>query len=280
MKTAVSKNVSRLAKTMVVAGAMVLSGAASVQADVLDDIREAGVLRFGTEMQYPPFDMIVDGDYQGVSRDMADAIAAHIGVEADYTDLPWASVLPGLEAGRFDVVNAPVTITSERQERYAFTIPFAIGTVGLVKRAGDDRIAEPTDIAGLVVGGQKASSQFDQLKDYVATLDGDTDLREYVDNNQAYSDLLAGRVDAVVGPVLNLAYLTQTRTEFEVVQPAFGTPTYFSMALRLEGESESLKAAIDDAIKEMHENGELARIQEKWFGTTIELPTEVPEPKI
>lgn len=280
MKIPFRRKAAHLAKSIAMVGTIALSTTVAAQADVLSDVIASGELRFGTEMQYPPFDMIVDGEYQGVSRDMADAIAAHIGVKAVYTDLPWSSVLPGLEAGRFDVVNAPVTVTSERIARYAFTIPFATGTVGLVKRADDDRIAVPGDIAGLVVGGQKASSEFKQLEDFVGTLEGGAELREYVDNNQAYSDLMAGRVDAVAGPLLNLAYLTQSRPEFAVVQPAFGTPTYFSMALRLEDDSESLRAAIDDAIKAMHENGELAEIQQKWFGTTIDLPTEVPEPKI
>lgn len=280
MRQTIAMKAARFARTIALSSAIALCGAVMAKADALEEVMERGTIRFGTEMQYPPFDMIVDGEYQGVSRDVAEGIAAHLGVKAEYTDLPWSSVLPGLEAGRFDVVNAPVTITAERVQRYAFTIPFATGTVGLVKRADDDRIAQPEDIAGLVVGGQTASSQLDQLQDYVGTLDGGAELREYVDMNQAYSDLLAGRIDAAVGPLLNLAYLTQSRTEFATVEPAFGTPTYFSMALRLEEDSDSLRAAVDEAIAAMHESGEMERIQKKWFGTTIDLPTEVPEPLI
>lgn len=278
MKKTLAMRATRFARTLAFGGTIALSGVIAAQADTLAAVKESGVLRFGTEMQYPPFDMIVDGEYQGVSRDMADGIAAKLGVKAEYTDLPWSSVLPGLEAGRFDVVNAPVTITSERMERYAFTIPFATGTVGLVKRADDDRIMKPQDIAGLRVGGQTASSQLQQLTEYVATLDGGAQLREYVDMNQAYSDLTAGRIDAAVGPLLNLAFLTQNRTEFATVQPAFGTPSYFAMALRLDDESDTLRAAINDAIRQMHESGEMAAIQEKWFGTTVDLPQEVPTP--
>ena len=46
-------------------------------------------------MLYPPFDMLVNGEYQGFCRDLADAVAAELGVTPDYHDLPWTSVLPG-----------------------------------------------------------------------------------------------------------------------------------------------------------------------------------------
>ncbi|WP_256369748.1 transporter substrate-binding domain-containing protein [Tropicimonas sp. IMCC6043] len=68
-------------------------------------------------------------------RDLFDEVAKELGVEVEYLDLPWSSVLPGLEAEKFDIVNAPVTITAERMQRYSFTLPMGNATVALADLA-------------------------------------------------------------------------------------------------------------------------------------------------
>src|SRR3546814_11574809 len=82
-------------------------------------------------------------------------------------------------------------------ERYTFTLPIAIGTVALLKRTSDKALTKPSDIAGKIVGGQKGSSQLAQLKTYADTLSPKPEIKEYIDFNQAYADLAAGRIVAV-----------------------------------------------------------------------------------
>ena len=130
-----------------------LSGAA--QADLLADIKAKGKIVAATEMHYAPFDILKDGKYQGICHDLFTEVAKELGVEVEFLDLPWQSILPGLEAGKFDIVNAPVTITAERMSRYSFTLPIGNATVALAKKAGDDSITKPEDIAGKAVGSQK-----------------------------------------------------------------------------------------------------------------------------
>ena len=108
-----------------------------------------------------------------------------MGLKVSYLDLPWTSVLPGLEAKKFDICIAPVTITKERMKHYAFTVPIADATAALMKRADDKSIMKPEDIAGRTVGGQKGTSQVAQLKEFAAKLPKPVEVKEYVDNNQA-----------------------------------------------------------------------------------------------
>ena len=155
--------------------------------------------------------------------------AKEMGVKVSYLDLPWTSVLPGLDAKKFDLCIAPVTITKERMKRYAFTVPIADATAALMKRANDASIMKPEDIAGKTVGGQKGTSQVEQLKAFAAKLPKPVEVKEYVDNNQSYADLAAGRIDASVNSLPNLAYAAAQRSDaFAVVLPPFGQPTYFS----------------------------------------------------
>src|SRR3546814_12099024 len=127
------------------------------------------------------------------------------------------------------MVAGPLNMTKARMERYTFTLPVADGTVALLKRAKAKDLAKSSDIAGKVVGGAKGSAQLAQLKAYAETLSPKPTVREYIDNNQAYADLAAGRIVAVGNSITNIAYVPKQRPKmFKVVQPAFGKTKYFT----------------------------------------------------
>jgi polar amino acid transport system substrate-binding protein len=247
--------------------------------DTLAEIKKRGVLSTATEMQFPPFDISDNGTYKGLNRDLIDAVGKQMGLKVSYLDLPWTSVLPGLDAKKFDICIAPVTITKERMKHYAFTVPIADATAALMKRADDKSIMKPGDIAGRTVGGQKGTSQVAQLKEFAAKLPKPIEVKEYVDNNQAAADLAAGRIDATVNSLPNLAYVVQQRPDaFAMVMPPFGQPTYFSWVARLD--DKTLVDAINAALLAVEADGTMAKIQKTWFGQTMDLPKTVPEPSI
>lgn len=265
--------------TAAAAAGGLLGAARGAYADTLADIKKRGELVVATEMQFPPFDISDNGTYKGVDRELIDAVAKELGVKVSYLDLPWTSVLPGLEAKKFDLCIAPVTITKERMKRYRFTVPIADATAALMKRADDKSIAKPADIAGKAVGGQKGTSQLEQLKAFSAKLPKPVDIKEYVDNNQSYADLAAGRIDASVNSLPNLAYAAAQRSDtFAVVLPAFGQPTYFSWVARMD--DATLVDAVNAALVKLEGDGTAAKIQKTWFGQTMDLPKTVPEPSI
>ena len=264
-------------------GIAALTGAAgfggSAFADALADIKSRGELVAATEMQFPPFDISDNGEYKGVDRELVDLVGKEMGVKVKYLDLPWTSVLPGLEAKKFDLVIAPVTITKERMTRYAFSVPIADATAALMKRKDDSSIAKPEDLAGKVAGGQKGTSQLAQFKAFAAKLPKPVEIKEYIDNNQSYADLAAGRIDASINSLPNLAYAAQQRSDvFAVVLPPFGQPTYFSWVARLE--DKALIDAVNAAIVKIEGDGGMAAIQKKWFGQTTDLPKTVPTPAL
>lgn len=264
-------------------GAAFFAGAtASAYAqDALARVQEAGVLKVGTETAFAPFDFIDAGEHTGLNVDLFAEIGKELGVEIEWVLLPWEGVLPGLEAGKFDIVAGPATITKERMERYRFTPPIAEATVALLKRAGDDSIKKPEDIAGKVVGGGKASAQLAQLKEFTETLPGKAEVREYPGNNEAYADLAAGRIVAVGNSLPNIAFVAKQRPDtFEVVLPPFGTPSYFGYPGRKDDDHKSLMDAIEAAMLKIKADGRLAAIQEEWFGATFDTPDLVTDPAL
>jgi polar amino acid transport system substrate-binding protein len=265
----------RCLATVLVASAM----AAGAQADVLSDAKARGELVVGTEFQYAPFEFL-DGDKPvGFDVDLIGLIAGDLGLKVKWIDLPWASVLPALEARKFDMVVAGTTINKARLERYNFTLPIGDATVAIVKRTNDASIAKPEDMAGKTVGGMKGSSQLKSLEEYVAKLPTPAEVKVYIGSNNAYADLAAGRVSAVSGSLPNITYLAKTRPEFAVVQPAFGLSSYQAWPMRKEAESETLLAAINEGIRKYNQNGKIKELQIKWFGAEMPLPYDkIPEP--
>ena len=258
-------------------GVAALALAGPALADQLADIKAAGKIVTATDMHYAPFDMLVDGTYDGMTKDLFDGVSKELGVEPVYQDSPWTAELPGLEVKKFDIVIAPVTITPERLERYAFSLPIADATVSLVKAAGNKDLNKPEDIKGKTVGVQQGTAQFRQLEAYGKELGGVT-VKEYGTTDEAYADLAAGRLDAVAGSLPNLTYLVKNRPEsFALFEPAsFGQPTYFAWVARKDADSDSFVKAVNDALLKMTDDGRIKAIQEKWLGAYTELPREVP----
>ena len=250
-------------------------GATGAAADQLSDIKAAGKIVAATEMHYAPFDMLENGEYVGFDRDLFDLVAKEIGVTPEYQDLPWTSILPGLEVKKFDFVLAPVTMTAERAKRYAFTLPIADATVSMVQAKGG-ALTKPEDAKGKNVGVQKGTAQQAQLIAFGDQIGG-INVKEYGTTDEAYADLMTGRLDAVAGSAPLLNYLAKTRPEqFEVVNPPFGKPTFFAWVARKD-DGETLVTAVNDALKKIEADGQMAELQKKWFGASTELPKDMPE---
>jgi polar amino acid transport system substrate-binding protein len=254
---------------------------ARAEDDVLAKARAAGVLRIGTETEFAPFDFVKDGKAVGFNYDLLDEVSKEMKLKLTFIDLPWESVIPGLDAGKFDMVSGPATITKARSKRYSFTIPVGDATCALLKKAGDNSITKPADIAGKAVGSGKATSQLEQLKKYAATLPKPVSVREYVDFSGAYADLAAERIAAVANSISNIAVVAGQRPDtFALVTPPFGDKSYFGFFVRKEPQSASLIAAINEALLKIKKDGRMAKLEQKWFHTTFDTPDFVPEPTV
>lgn len=258
-----------------------LPGSAYAQ-DALKRVKAAGILKVGTETAFAPFDFIDEsGAHVGLNVDLFDEIGKELGLKIQWVALPWEGVLPGLEAGQFDMVAGPATITKARAERYRFLSPVADATVALLKRNDETALKKPEDIAGKLVGAGKATAQLAQLQDYGKTLKGGVQTREYVSFNEAYADLAAGRTVAVANSLPNIAFVAREKPDtFALLLPPFGTPSYFGYIGSKRPADQAMLDAVDTAIVKFKHDGKLEALQKKWFGTTFQTPDKVPEPKV
>jgi polar amino acid transport system substrate-binding protein len=260
------------------AAAAIFAPLTGAHANNLEKARRAGELMIATELHFAPFDFTEGGRQVGMNSELFAVVGEALGVRIRFQDLPWPGVLPGLEAGRFDLVAGPATITRARMERYRFTAPIADATVALLKRSNDSTISKPEDINGKTVASAQATAQLAQLQAYIARNNFTTQVREYQSFSEAYADLAAGRVVAVANSLPNIAYVAQQRRgAFSVVNPPFGAPLYFGYIGRKDADTAPLLDAIDGVIDAMRTDGRLAALQTKWFGQSFEVPARVTE---
>ena len=269
-------NIPIITRRAMLATAAILPGAA--RANNLDKARRAGELLVATELHFAPFDYTEGGRQTGLNSELFAVVSEVLGFRIRFQDLPWPGVLPGLEAGRFDLVAGPATITRARMERYRFTAPIANATVALLKRSNDATLNRPEDINGKTVGCAQATAQLAQLQAYITRLGLTTQVREYQSFSEAYADLATGRVVAVANSLPNLAYVAQQRRgAFSVISPPFGAALYFGYLGRKDADTAPLIDAIDGVIDTMRTDGRLAALQTKWFGQAFEVPARVVE---
>ena len=167
--------------------------------DLLATVKNRKEIVIATEAAFMPFEFVSKGAITGYDEDLLHYVLEGLpGVRLTQRDLPWAGVLPGLAAGKFDMVVTAVGITPERDDKFAFTVPVADATVALVKRANDGGLAKAEDISGRVVGAQVGTSQLRALQHYDKTQRSHghaavKDIKEYATVDEAYADLAAVR---------------------------------------------------------------------------------------
>ena len=115
----------------------------------LEKVKAAGKLVIGVEGTYPPFTYHDDnGELTGLDVELGKALAEKLGVEVEFQEAAWDSLLIGIDTGRFDTVINSVSITDERAEKYDFSDPYYYEARRVVVRADDDSINGPEDLNG------------------------------------------------------------------------------------------------------------------------------------
>ena len=191
-------------------------------------------------------------------------------------DLPFTGILPGLLQKKYDFVATALIINPERATRYAFTMPLAEVKVGVLKRKGDPKVKSVDNLSGLVVGTVPPTggpAQF--LLKYNETLKSSGKAAADIKNFQSSPDIAVAlanqQVDVMVDSVPPLLGAMKTSPNaFELVG-TIGEPFFEGWVTRPE--DTDLRDAINAEIRKLRDTGELKRLQEKWFGYTMEIPT-------
>lgn len=250
------------------------------RADTLDEVKKRGTLVIGTEAAYVPYEFVKDGKITGYDPDIIDIMVKNLGVKAEIIDTAWAGIIPALYAGKFDCIVSAMTITKERAEKVLFSMPYADATNVILLRADEDRIKTADDLSGKVMGVQLGSAAAGIIKVFEEKLKatgkpGYTEVKQYEHYPEAYQDLINKRVDAVVNSKSTMMVVMKDAPgKFKMIPGITEITAYFGMAFRKE--DGSLRGFANTQLAALKQDGSLAKLQEKWFGATMETPNELP----
>jgi polar amino acid transport system substrate-binding protein len=263
------------------AGVLGLFSAGPARADTLDEVKKRGTLVIGTEAAYVPYEFFKDGKIVGYDPDIIDLMVPKIGVKASFIDTAWSGIIPALYAKKFDCIVSAMTITKERADKVLFSMPYADASNVILLRADEERIKTADDLSGKIIGVQLGSAAAGIIKVFEAKLkaggkSGYSDVKQYEHYPEAYQDLLNKRVDAVVNSRSTMMVVMRDAPgKFKMLAGVSDITAYFGMAFRKE--DVALRDFFDTQLAALKQDGSLAKLQEKWFGGTMDTPNAVPE---
>ncbi|MXV20725.1 transporter substrate-binding domain-containing protein [Deinococcus xianganensis] len=228
---------------------------------------QKGVLKIGMEGTYAPFTYKdASGTLTGFDVDIAKAVAAKLGLKAEFVLTEWSGILAGLQANKYDVIVNQVGITAERQKTIGFSRPYAYSSPQIiVKKAGSFAPKTLADLKGKRVGVGLGSNFEKSLRDA-----GGINVVTYPGAPEYLADLAAGRLDAAYNDRLLVGYLIKSQNLPVRGAGVIGDPEAVGIAMKKT--NTSLKTAVDKALLQLKADGTYAKISRKWFGQDVSKP--------
>ena len=228
---------------------------------------EKGVLKIGMEGTYAPFTYRdARGNLTGFDVDIARAVAAKLGLKAEFVLTEWSGILAGLQANKYDVIVNQVGINAEREKTIGFSRPYAYSSPQIiVKKTGSFAPKTLADLKGKRVGVGLGSNFEKSLRDA-----GGINVVTYPGAPEYHADLATGRLDAAYNDRLLVGYLIKSQNLPVRGAGVIGKPEAVGIAMKKS--NTSLKAAVDRALLQIKADGTYAKISRQWFGQDVSKP--------
>lgn len=225
-------------------------------------------LRIATEGTYPPWSFVdVQGKLQGWDIDIANALCARMNVQCEISAQEWDGIIPSLIARKYDAIVASMAMTPARRERVAFTDKYKDVISQFVARKGALGDTSPAALKGKRIGVQRGSSQHKWLE--TEGYDKSADVKLYDKTTDAELDLVAGRVDLIVGNKLTMFVGFMKKPEakdFDYVGPELkGGVLGDGSGIALRKEDTVLAQRFNKALAEIRADGTYDTISRKYF---------------
>ena len=230
----------------------------------LSDIKSKGEIVIATEGTYRPFSFHEEGSGKltGFDVEIAEAVAAKLGVKASFQETQFDGIFAGLDAKRFDTIANQISINDERKAKYDFSTPYTVSTGVVVTKSDNSAINSFADLKGKTTA-QSLTSNF-----YKLAVEAGANVQSVEGWAQAATLVRQGRVDATVND--KLTYLDYAKTTPDSgLKVAAETEEKTESAFVFRKGSTELTAAVDKALADLRADGTLPKISQKYFGADV-----------
>ena len=258
-------------RTLTVLLALVLAAACCASlaegADLLQQITDRGYITIATEGDWPPYTYHDESNaLVGYDVEIGAAIAEYLGVEARYAETNWDAILAGVKDGRFDIACNGVSYTEARAESYNFSTPYLYTPSVLVVRNDNEEIKTVDDLQGKKTANTISSIYAGIAEEYGAEVIGVDTLADTIQL------VIQGRADATINAAVSIDdYLKEhPDAPITIVQRLDGDINAFPV--RKDESTDTLLAAVNEALQAMRDDGRLAELSNKYFGADLTNP--------
>jgi lysine-arginine-ornithine-binding protein len=243
-------------------------------------------VKVGIEGAFPPWNLMnSSGKLAGLDVDLINDLCARAKVECELIAGDWAGMIPGLNAGKYDLIMT-LGINEKRKQVVDFTVPYASGVASFLllkggtvdelpdtgkrlnlndKAAADPIMAEIADkLKGKTIGVVQSTSQEQLINAYFGS---NVSVRSYQNSGERDLDLKAGRIDAGFdsGVYGTTALAKPGNEDLEMSGPLMkGAMLATEVAIGMRKGETDLKAKFDAAIEDAAKAGTIKTLSEKW----------------
>lgn len=215
-----------------------------------------------------------NGNYAGFDIELAQYVSKKLGITVHFQPIDWDMKETELQNGTIDAIWNGYSATDERREKVAFTIPYMQNTQILVVKKTSG-IHSVKDMTGKVLGAQNGSSgmlDFEEHPEVLKNRVKGEDADQYQSVNEAIIDLKNDRIDALLIDRVYADYYLTTEgivDEYDTIPSGFESESF---AVGVRPADKKLLEALNQAFKELYQEGIFQQISQKWFGEDVATP--------
>ncbi len=227
-----------------------------------DQVIENGAVRIGARNDNPPMSFLDDsGDWVGFDIDLANAVAAKLGVEPELIVVDGTTRISFLQSGEVDMSVASMNHTRDRDDAVDFSITYFWDNQSFLIRKGT--YSSIDELMGQTVAANAGSSAIPSWQAYSAAMGGPApDIVEFDDKLAAMQALRDGAVEGYTEDNITMLSLAAGDPNLELL-PGGHNPVQFGIGLP---NNDSLwRDQVNYALQELWKDGTYQEIYDRWF---------------
>ena len=241
------KKIIAIALVLVLALSLAACGAKGA---TLADVKKAGKITVATSPDFPPFESLENNEVVGIEVEIMKLIAKDLGVEIEFVQMDFDSVLMGIESAKYDCAMSGITVTPAREKNMLFTDPYYNAAQVIVVKT-DSAIKGKADLADKTVSVQTGTTAESGCQDEGIAV------QAFAANADAKAALTTGKVDAWVVDNLTAMQMVTDADGLTILEEKMTEEPY---AFAFAKGSEDLVAEINKSLKTLVDNGTVEKI--------------------
>ena len=222
---------------------------------------------------YPPFSSPdASGNWVGWEIEIINAVCAAAEMQCVITPVAWDGIIPALTSGQIDAIMNSMSITEERLQTIDFSDKYYNTPTVIVGAKGVEMAPTPEGLAGKIIGVQASTVHAAYAeKHFAATA---AEIKIYQTQDEANSDLAAGRIDATQADSIALDAFLATdagKACCELKGAVADDPEVLGLGVGagVRKGDDALREKINAAIKKIREDGTYDKITANYFASSI-----------